>query len=116
MNLDCRSTNTLAPNQLMSCLQSVQARWMAVTMLLCFMGATLGWSISWQLFVDAALLAYLSGVTAQQLYDQLLPKEFSQAGEILKAVSSATVAAEKINAEAFARCAFASCLDACFAL
>lgn len=76
-------------------------------MLLCFMGATLGWSISWQLFIDSVLLAYLAGATAQQLYDQLLPKEFSQAGEIFKAVSSASVAAEKINAEAFARCACA---------
>jgi hypothetical protein len=81
----------------------MQARWLAVTMLLCFMGATLGWSISWQLLLDSALLAYLSGATAQQLYDQLLPQEFSQAGEIFKAVSSASVAPERINSEAFAR-------------
>lgn len=81
---------------------------MSVTMLLCFMGATLGWSISWQLYVDSTLLAYLSGATAQQLYDQLLATEFSQAGAIFKAVSSATVTAEGINAEAFARCSYPS--------
>lgn len=92
-------------NYAAECVHGIQARWMSVTMLLCFMGATLGWSISWQLFIDAVLLAYLSGASAQQLYDQLLPKEFSQAGEIFRAVSSASVAAEKINAEAFARCA-----------
>ena len=96
-------------NYAAECVHGIQARWMSVTMLLCFMGATLGWSISWQLFIDAVLLAYLSGASVQQLYDQLLPKEFSQAGEIFRAVSSASVAAEKINAEAFARCA---CLSA----
>lgn len=87
----------------------VQGRWLAVTLLLCFMGATLGWGISWQLFIDTALLAYLAGASAQEVFDHLDPEEFSQAGEIFKAVSSATVQPEKINAEAFARCASVRC-------
>lgn len=94
-------------------LGSVQARWMSVTMLLCFMGASMGWSISWQLFVDTALLAYLSGATAQQVHDQLKGEEFSQAGTIFQAVSSAGVAAEKINSEAFARCSSEAIVSCC---
>jgi hypothetical protein len=82
----------------------LQGRWLAVTLLLSFMGATLGWSISWHIFIDTALLAYLAGISAQAIFDHLDAEEFSQAGEMFKAVSSASVQPEKINAEAFALC------------
>lgn len=83
----------------------VQTRWLAVNMLLGFMGAALGWAISWRCFIDTALLAYLSGLTAQEAFDALDVAEFSQAGSILRIASSAEVQPDAANAEVFARCA-----------
>lgn len=81
-------------------------------MLLAFMGAAMGWAYSWRAFVDAALLAYMSGVSAQQLMYQVSRQEFSQAGTMFKAAASASIQSEKINAEAFAR--FVSSLSILF--
>lgn len=83
----------------------MQVRWLAVRMLLAFMGAAMGWAYSWRAFVNTALLAYMAGVSAQNLMDQVSQQEFSQAGTMFKAAASATIQSEKINAEAFARCA-----------
>lgn len=79
-------------------------RWLAVRCLLCFMGATMGWAFSWEAFIDAALLAYMAGVSAQDLFDALDIEEFSQAGSIFRAAAGASVNTETVNAEAFARC------------
>lgn len=83
----------------------MQVRWLAVHMLLAFMGAAMGWAYSWRAFVNNALLAYMAGVSAQDLMDQVSQQEFSQAGTMFKAAASATIQSEKINAEAFSRCA-----------
>lgn len=72
-------------------------------LLLAFMGAAMGWAYSWRVFVNSALLAYMAGVSAQDLMDQVSQQEFSQAGTMFKAAASATIQSEKINAEAFAR-------------
>jgi hypothetical protein len=82
----------------------VQLRWMAVNLLLSFMGAALGWCFSWQAFIDKALLAYMSGATAQDIFDALEFEEFSQVGSVLRVAATATVRTERVNAEAFARC------------
>lgn len=81
----------------------MQVRWLAVHMLLAFMGAAMGWAYSWRAFVGKALLAYMAGVSAQDLMDQVSQQEFSQAGTMFKAAASATIQSEKINAEAFSR-------------
>jgi hypothetical protein len=80
-----------------------QVRWIAVNLLLSFMGATLGWAISWHAFVDTALLAYLSGSSAQDVFDALEFEEFGQVGSVLRVASEVSVAHEEVNAEAFAR-------------
>ena len=86
-------------------------------MLLGFMGAALGWAISWRCFMDTALLAYLSGLTAQDAFDALDVAEFSQAGSILRIASSAEVQPDAANAQVFARCdakpSFATNASAC---
>ena len=81
----------------------MQARWLAVHLLLAFMGATLGWAVSWHAFIDTALLAYLSGASAQQLFDALHYDEFAQVGSVLRMETQVAVAPEEANADAFAR-------------
>ena len=82
----------------------LQARWLAVSLLLSFMGATLGWALSWSHFVDRALLAYLSGFTAQEVFDTLALEEFGQVGSVFRIAQDVSIASDEANAEAFARC------------
>ena len=81
----------------------MQTRWLAVNLLLSFMGATLGWAISWRAFVDTALLAYFSGHSAQEVFDALPYEEFGQVGSVFRVAEQGSTASEEINAEAFAR-------------
>lgn len=81
-----------------------QARWLAVKLLLAFMGATMGWAFSYQVFVDTALLAYLSGASVSEISSCLKQHEFSQAGALLQAASDETARSEAVNADAYCRC------------
>jgi hypothetical protein len=84
-----------------------------VHLLLSFMGATLGWAISWRGFIDTALLAYFSGLAAQDLFDALEPAEFAQVGSIFRVAGGAAIESAEVNAEAFARCGCDSVLLCC---
>jgi hypothetical protein len=75
-----------------------------VNLLLSFMGASLGWAFGWQAFIDKALLAYMSGATAQDVFDALEFDEFSQVGSVLRVAATGAIRPERVNAEAFARC------------
>lgn len=81
----------------------MQKRWLAVHLLLAFIGAQCGWALSWQSFIDSALLGYLAGTPAQSLYDQLATQEFAQAGTLFQVAGGAPVASQQANAELFAR-------------
>eukprot|EP00892_Ulva_mutabilis_P009668 jgi/Ulvmu1/7073/UM033_0134.1 len=104
-HLDPEYAGKLTPSALLSgaALSHTQIRWLAVRMLLAFMGAAMGWAYSWHMFVNTALLAYMAGVSAEDLMSQVSQQEFSQAGTMFKAAASASIQSEKINAEAFAR-------------
>lgn len=71
------------------------------------MGATMGWAFSYQVFVDTALLAYLSGASVSQIASSLKQHEFAQAGALLKTAADKTARSEATNAEAY--CRYACC-------
>lgn len=85
-------------------IRGVQVRWLAVRALIAFMGACMGWALSWDSFLEACLLAYVAGVPAQALFDAIDIEEFTQAGSVLRAAASAEAGPEHVNGEAFARC------------
>ena len=91
-----------------------QVQWLAIQLLVAFMGATLGWAVSFNTFVETALLAYLSGAAASELFEAVDEQHFALTGQLMRSKSQDDTVTE-VNSEAFRRCASRGvlCDDVC---